>query len=284
MGSDPAAETAATGRVARAASLVLSLAAAALLATASAASAGTPPGDGYGHEYPPKGTVTIVKETIPDGSMQRFVFHPSYGLSADDFELGDGEWIEFKVKPGSYTVEEAPVAGWRVDSIVCDDYDSTGSGSTATIELSAGEHVVCTFTNAEETPPPPPPVTPPSNTPPAGAVAPAPAGAVKGVQIQSAAVASARMGRPSACVSRQIRVSVAGSPIRRIAFSVNGRLVRTYVTPRRRGPFRVTLPAGPGRVSQVTARVVFSNGVASRTLRTTAVRCAQQQVAPQFTG
>ena len=65
---------------------------------------------------------------------------------------------------------------------------------------------------------------------------------------------------------------------------MNGRLVRTCNTPRRRGPFRVTLPAGPGRVSQVTARVAFSNGVASRTLHTTAVRCAQAVVAPQFTG
>jgi hypothetical protein len=268
--------------------VVPALAALALLAVAPAAQAG-----GYGDEkpygYPKHGTVTIVKETLPAGSPQRFTFAPSAGLSATRFELGDREWVSLQSKPGTHTVTEDAVDGWIVDSITCDDADSTGAGDTATIVVAPGEHVVCTFVNAEQDTPAPPsppavPVVPPA--PPSSGLVPtviAPSSGVLGTTARNA-VATARLSRPSACVSNQVRVTVSGSPIRRIAFTVDGRLVRTYLTPRRRGPFRVTLPAGTGRVSDVTARVVFSNGVRSRTLRTTLAHCAQSQVVPQFTG
>jgi hypothetical protein len=76
---------------------------------------------------------------------------------------------------------------------------------------------------------------------------------------------------------------VSGSPVRRIELTVNGRRVRTVIARRGQRSFAVTLPRAKGTVQRIAARVVFSNGARSRTLRTTAVRCAPA-AAPQFTG
>ena len=99
-----------------------------------------------------QGQVVVEKQTDPDGATQSFTFDPGAGLSpADDFELTDGATEEFDVDPGTYTVAEEGEAGWSLDTIVCDDANSTGSGDTATFNVEAGETVTCTFNN-EETP------------------------------------------------------------------------------------------------------------------------------------
>jgi hypothetical protein len=113
------------------------------------------------------------------------------------------------------------------------------------------------------------------------AARPAPAIAVKATTVRSGSASLRRLG---GCATRTARVTVSGSPIGRVAFSVDGRHVRTVTAPKGQRRFNVTLPIGAGRVHRVTARVSFSNGARSRTLRASVVRCAQQQVAPQFTG
>jgi hypothetical protein len=233
-----------------------------------------------------RGTVRIVKETDPAGAAQRFSFHPSADLAPADFDLAGGESVEFRPPPGTYTVAEAGTPGWKLDGIACDDANSTGSGSTATIVVDPGEIVTCTFRNALDAPPvlvvdkpQPKPVVKSFVTPAAAPVAQA---AVK------AAVArrgTARLRRPNRCVSGRFGVTVTGSPVRRIELTVNGRRVRTVIARTGQRTFTVSLPVGRGTVQRVAARVLFSNGARSRTLRTTVLRCAARRVvAPQFTG
>jgi hypothetical protein len=235
-----------------------------------------------------RGTLRIVKETDPAGSAQRFAFHPSADLSPSDFDLADGESVELRPKPGTYTLTEADTPGWNVDSIVCDDADSTGSGSTATIVVDPNESIVCTFRNVREQPPVKPPAKPPVAAPvvrvappPPPAAAPAPRVAVKAAV---AARGTARLRRPARCVSGRFALTVSGAPIRRIVFTVNGRRVKTVVARGNRRAFTVTLPAARGTVQRVAAGVTFANGAPARTLRTTMLRCAPRRVVRQFTG
>jgi hypothetical protein len=233
-----------------------------------------------------RGRVRIVKQTDPAGSAERFSFHPSTDLAPADFDLADGESVELRPKPGTYSVTEAPAPSWKVDFISCDDANSTGAGSTATIVVDPGETITCTFVNAQVPPvvadpqPQPKPlavVTPPRLV----AVAPP----TPLIAVRSAAVrrGTARLRRPSRCVTGAFRVTVAGSPVRRIEFTVNGRRVRTVIARGTQRTFTVRLPVGRGTVQRVAARVVFANGAKSRTLRATVLRCAPA-VAPQFTG
>ncbi|MEA2178017.1 MAG: hypothetical protein QOG77_1314 [Solirubrobacteraceae bacterium] len=246
----------------------------------------------------------VVKKVAPEGSTERFTFHASYDLTPD-FDLAGGEKKYLRPKAGRYTIEEEEKAGWKVDSISCDDDDSSGYGRTLTANVDAGETVTCTFYNVKDVPPVVPPVVPPKpvvevtpETPapgpapaapaaiaPAAAPAPpAPQQAVRGVQITQARGRASLQG-PRRCVADTFRVTVSGSPVRRIAFTVNGRAVRTVNARSGQRTFTVTLPSARGKAQQVRARITFANGARSRTLRAGAVRCAERQVVqPQFTG
>ncbi len=102
------------------------------------------------------GTVVIVKDAMPnDPTVFDFVGLPG---PLDPFELKDGgipqpgSSKQFEgLAPGSYTVAEIIEPGWEVTGVFCLDPDggsTTNVGlSTATIDLDAGEVVVCTFTN-----------------------------------------------------------------------------------------------------------------------------------------
>jgi hypothetical protein len=149
---------------------------------------------------------------------------------------------------------------------------STGETGTVT------ESMTCT------TPPPPAPPAAPPLAPPVAAVAPAPASAVAGQRV-TAPARRARLGAQSACASRVVRVTVVGRQMRDIAFSSNGRHVRTVrVRPGQRA-VKASLPMRNRRASQVvTARVRFRNGARPRTLSARASRCAQAAVQPTFTG
>jgi hypothetical protein len=259
----------------------------------------------YGEQPPPpvpaKGRIVIEKKTVPAGADQQFTFHPSEDLSPSDFLLADGGEKVFETSPGAYTVEELPTEGWTLTKLSCDDADSPADGATASIDLAAGETVVCTFTNTEDavdnppvddppvhnppvdSPPGNPITTPPVSLPtavtataPASMAAPAtPSRAVKGTRV---ARGTARLRLPG-CAARRARVTVSGSPMRRIVFSVNGRRVATVVVPVARRSLTVSLPVGA-----VSARVTFRNGASPRTLRAQTRRCAARTVRPQFTG
>lgn len=89
------------------------------------------------------GQIIIKKQTDPAGSEQSFDFNPSW--SQDTFSLADGEQYESdNLIPGTYSVTELPLTGWRLDSVTCDDQSSPDE-----ISLEPGEIVTCTFKNQE---------------------------------------------------------------------------------------------------------------------------------------
>jgi hypothetical protein len=243
----------------------------------------------YGEQPPPppaKGRIVIEKKTVPAGADQEFAFHPSESLSSADFRLADGGEKVFEPSAGTYAVQELPTDGWTLTKLSCDDGDSSVSNETATIDLAAGETVVCTFTNTKDAVDNPPvgkpivnrPVSPPPVVPVAAASAPAavaPAQAVRGTRV---ARGTARLRLPR-CGTTRARVTVSGSPMRRIVFSVNGRRAATVVVPAGRRSVTVSLPIGA-----VSARVTFRNGASARTLRARTHRCAGRAVRPRFTG
>jgi len=90
------------------------------------------------------GSITVEKQTDPDGSAQTFAFTGDVVGT-----IGDDDSITVPVEPGSYTSTESVIAGWDLTSIICDDTDSTGdiATATATFQVAAGEAVRCVFTN-----------------------------------------------------------------------------------------------------------------------------------------
>ena len=97
-------------------------------------------------------SVTIVKQTLPQGSGELFDFGGDFG----PFSLaGSGSTTFTNVDPGAYTVyEDSPPAGWELIQISCDDPDggSTFNFGTATaaIDVDPGEQITCTFSNRSD--------------------------------------------------------------------------------------------------------------------------------------
>ena len=103
------------------------------------------------------GKVTIIKDAQPN-SAQDFDFTTDGGNSLSNFSLDDdgnntlSDTKNFnQVVPGTYTVTEGAVDGWKNTKIECDDGNSTGDTATgiATIKVGSNEHVTCTFTNVK---------------------------------------------------------------------------------------------------------------------------------------
>ena len=98
-----------------------------------------------------EGKVIVEKQTTPANSAEAFTFDPGAGLTPTaNFDLVDNGTKSFDVDPGTYTVDELAETGWDLTSISCDDSNSTGTGSTATFIVAAGETVKCTFNNRQE--------------------------------------------------------------------------------------------------------------------------------------
>lgn len=103
-----------------------------------------------------KGSITIIKDARPN-SGQDFNFTTS-GNGLSNFSLDDDSDLTlpnsqtFKgLFPGHYTVAESSVEGWDQSVVTCDSTDGSdtlGIGS-ASISLSAGESVTCTFVNTQ---------------------------------------------------------------------------------------------------------------------------------------
>jgi hypothetical protein len=94
-----------------------------------------------------RATITIDKVTDPLGDETAFDFTSTLP-GAGSFVLRDADpALTVTVPAGTYSVTEHVPAGWLLDSLVCSDPDSTVTGSTATLDVVAGEAVTCTFTN-----------------------------------------------------------------------------------------------------------------------------------------
>jgi hypothetical protein len=105
-------------------------------------------------------------------------------------------------------------------------------------------------------------------------------------QVGEVVPAQASIVRLRRCVARPFDAIVRGRGIRRVTFSVNGRVVRTMTARRTRYALRVSPTAARNGVIRITARVQFvaASGRRAETLRMTALRCAQGAIRPQFTG
>jgi hypothetical protein len=128
---------------------------------------------------------------------------------------------------------------------------------------------------------PPAPIAP---APVPSVAAPTPMVAVAGERVSSAP--TVRLSVQEACAARHARVTVKGSSMRRVSFSVKGRRARTVtVAPgARRITALVALRRHGPAVQKVTTRITFSNGAPARTLVAAARRCAPAVVVPKFAG
>jgi hypothetical protein len=92
--------------------------------------------------------ITVAKETDPPASMQPFSFTGDLSGVIHDGQTLSGSGLP----PGTFSVSETPVSGWTIDTITCDDGDSTGDlgTGTATFEVGIGESVTCTFVNRQD--------------------------------------------------------------------------------------------------------------------------------------
>jgi hypothetical protein len=233
---------------------------------------------------------TIAKQTDPAGDTTPFTFHvtftphpgdtPPAGFTPPaDFTLAGGQSRTFTVHKGFYTVKELTVTGWRVANITCTTGGDTDPADAAKIDLGAGS---ATIRNAKV-------VTAASPAPAQGTAPAAPtqgsAPGTQGVLGEQVVRAAARLSAPSSCVSNRYTVSVRAGRVASVTFFVNGKRVRTLRARQGQRRFSVQLPR-PSATARVLARVRFraNTSPATRTLRATIRRCAQQAVRPQFTG
>ena len=109
-----------------------------------------------------RGSITVIKNSVPNDEQNfDFVFEGNGAL--DPFTLDDDAGFKGKgvndfsdtitfsnLVPGGYSVTESPIAAWGIQSLSCpSNLDSSAviACGTAQIQLSAGDHVTCTFVN-----------------------------------------------------------------------------------------------------------------------------------------
>ncbi|MEO5510444.1 MAG: hypothetical protein ABIS27_07415, partial [Longimicrobiales bacterium] len=100
-------------------------------------------------------SITIVKNADPDGPQDfRFTSGTaalgSFDLDDDSDPALSNQKVFTNLTPGTYTFTETQVPGWDLISIVCTPSAGTTVSvptATATIALTAGANITCTFTN-----------------------------------------------------------------------------------------------------------------------------------------
>jgi Prealbumin-like fold domain len=103
----------------------------------------------------PTGSIVIIKDTVPNDA-EDFAFTTTGGLS--NFSLDDDDNAALSntqtftdLADGVYSVTELATAGFDLTNLACTDASggTTVQGSTASIDLSGGETVTCTYTNTK---------------------------------------------------------------------------------------------------------------------------------------
>jgi len=100
-------------------------------------------------------SITLVQQTVPDGSQQDFSFQGCQGGCGAAFPLDDdpasatpGTASGTGLVPGTFVVTQAAVTGWTLSSLVCDTGEVIDlANRRATITLGPTEHATCTWTN-----------------------------------------------------------------------------------------------------------------------------------------
>lgn len=98
------------------------------------------------------GSLTIIKDALPNDA-QEFTFGVT-GLPGGTFKLVDdgnpthsNQKVFSNLAPGQYSVTEQSTPGWSLTGLTCNG--KAVQGSTATVNLTAGQNVTCTFTNTK---------------------------------------------------------------------------------------------------------------------------------------
>lgn len=95
------------------------------------------------------GSITVVKEAV--GGDGTFSFAGDLGAFDLMTVSGSGSRTFPDLAAGTYAVTETLPSGYDLATIVCNDGSPANIGTrTATIDLAAGESVICTFTNTAE--------------------------------------------------------------------------------------------------------------------------------------
>jgi hypothetical protein len=236
-------------------------------------------------------TLTVEKELEPTTDTGRFDLFVNGRLAIS--AAGNGANRTQRVRPGAYTVSEAAVTGTNplnyrsaVECKVGTRRRQVRSGGVyANLQLSSGQHAVCTFRNVRNgaptpapQPPPPQPPAPPSPLVPPGPKPPNAGDAARAGFVLRPATRGCIRGRVP-------RLSFQGTRIARIQVFVNGQLRRrlTMRSLQRRATPRLTLRPGSYRLA---VRITFQRGTGSppvafrRRVRICAVKAAR----PPFTG
>lgn len=99
-------------------------------------------------------SLTVIQDTVPD-TAQDFGFTGCQGAGCGTFALDDDADPTLPrtvtgtaLAPGTYTVTQAQTPGYDLTAISCSGGEpSSVATRTATVTLSAGEQITCTFTN-----------------------------------------------------------------------------------------------------------------------------------------
>lgn len=111
----------------------------------------------FTNEQDTTATITIVKQTVPDGAGQEFDFEgEGFGEGSaleNEFVLGDGDSeTDTEVDPGEgYSVTETVPGGWTLTGIECEGEGASVdlANETVDFDVAAGDDVTCTFTNTK---------------------------------------------------------------------------------------------------------------------------------------
>ncbi len=102
------------------------------------------------------GSIKITKQATPSDATQ-FGYTATGGLNPASFSLASGGTQSYtKLQPGSYSVtENAPPAGWALDSLTCPTVSGPGTsvtfdGAKANITLGFLGNVECTYVNKRQ--------------------------------------------------------------------------------------------------------------------------------------
>src|SRR4029079_18127352 len=111
-------------------------------------------------DEPLLGSVTVIQHTPVHGDQDLHFssevpeMSNSFSLDDDnDPSLPNEQSSGFYVPPGQYAIFQDEVPGWTLTGLVCDDSNGGENGYTngVLIDMSAGEDIVCTFTNTPTT-------------------------------------------------------------------------------------------------------------------------------------
>lgn len=100
-------------------------------------------------------SIAIVEDSAVADAPQDFSFTGCLGTGCSQWSMDDDRdpalpdhVVGTGLAPGTYTITQAAVPGWDLTALTCDTGESVSlADRRATITLTAGEHVTCTFRN-----------------------------------------------------------------------------------------------------------------------------------------